>query len=281
MDYDDLEIERPDEDLDTTPPAGGGPGPLLAAGGAVLLVVLALVVFLVLRHKRPVVEPTPPPQPATLAPQPPPTPSPTAEPSAEAVPSLDQSDSFVRGLLAALSADPHLSSWLSVDDLVRRFVAMVVNIAQGENPAPHLRFLAPDGRLRVVARGRHLAIDPASYNRFDAFAGVVSSIDAATAAQIYRRLGPLLDAAARELGQPAGEIDVLVSRAAASLLAAPVLQGDVLLVSDIPLYRFADKKLETLAPAQKQLIRMGPRNQRLIQEKLKELTTALALPTPR
>ncbi len=280
MDYDDLEIERSDDDLGAMPPPpGGGPGPLLAAGGAVLLVVLALVVFLVLRHNRPAAEATPPPEAPTLAPEPSASPSPTAQPSEEPLPSLDQSDAFTRGLLAALSADPHLSSWLSVDGLVRRFVAVVVNIAQGENPAPHLRFLAPEGRLQVVGHGRRLAIDPASYDRFDAFAAVVSSIDASAAARVYRRLGPLLDAAARDLGQPAGEIDVLVSRAAASLLAAPVLEGDVLLVPETPLYRFADKKLETLSPAQKQLIRMGPRNERLIQDKLKELTAALALPT--
>lgn len=282
MDYDELEIERSDDDLDVAPPpAGGGPGPLLAAAGVALLVVLLLAVFLVLRHNRPASEPLPPPEPRTLAPEPSPTPPPTTEPSQTALPSLDQSDAFVREVLTGVSGDARVASWFSVDGLVRRFVAVVVNIAQGENPAPHLRLLAPDERLRVQAHGRRVVIDPASYARFDAFAAAVASIDAPTAARGYGRLRPLFDAAARDLGQPAGEIDVLVSRAVASLLAAPALEGDVVLVSETPLYRFADKSLETLAPAQKQLIRMGPRNERLIQDKLKELSTALALPTAR
>jgi hypothetical protein len=286
MDYDedddDLELDRSDDDVSPSPSLpGGGPGPMLAAAGAVLLVVLALVVFLFLRFRAQPPAPSPLPELPTLAAQPSPSPSPSPEPSDAALPSLDQSDAFVRGLAKTLSQNPQVESWFAVGGLVRRFVAVVVNVAQGENPAPHLRFLDPEVRLHAVSRGRTLVIDPASYARFDVFADAAASVDAQAAADLYRRLGPLLDAAARDLGQPAGEFDLVTSRALASLLAAPVLEGDVAVVSNPPFFRYADKGLESLAPAQKQLIRMGPRNERLIQGKLKELSTALALPEPR
>lgn len=278
MDYDDLEIDRSSDEMDPTPSAGGsGPGPLLAAIGVVLLVAALVVAFLFFRREA---KPTASPIPPTLAAEPSPSPSPSATPPTpeSPLPNLDQSDAIVRELLRGLSADPQLASWLSVDDLVRRFVAVVVNIAQGENPAPHIGVLVPAERLHAVRRGGRFVIDPESYSRFDAFAGIVSAVDAQAAARVYRRLRPLCDAAARELGQPGGEMDVLLSRAFATLLAAPVLDGDVAVASEGPFYRFADNKLETLPPAQKQLIRMGPRNERLVQEKLKELSAALALP---
>jgi len=154
----------------------------------------------------------------------------------------------------------------------------VVNIAQRENHSPHIGVLVPRERLQSVRRGGRFVIDPESYARFDAFAGIVSSVDAQQAARVYRRLRPLCDAAARELGQPAGEMDVVLGQALATLLAAPVLDGEVAVASEGPFYRFADNRLETLPPSQKQLLRMGPRNERLVQAKLKEMVEALALP---
>jgi hypothetical protein len=278
MDYDDLEIERSQDEMDPThSPGGGGPGPLLAAGGVVLLVAAGIGAFLVLRR-----EPKPSATPAapSLVAEPSAGPSASATPPLHesALPALDQSDAYARELLRGLSADPQVASWLSVDGLVRRFVAVVVNIVQRENPAPHIGVLVPRERLHAVRRGGRFVIDPESYSRFDAVAGIVAAVDAHEAARVYRRLRPLCDAAARELGQPAGEMDLLLGRALATLLAAPVVEGDVAVASEGPFYRFADNKLETLPPSQKQLIRMGPRNERLVQDKLKELSTALALP---
>jgi hypothetical protein len=245
----------------------------------VLLAGAAIVVFLSLRHQA---KPNATPVPPSLAAEPSAAPSPSAPPVERQgpLPALDQSDAYVRELLGGLSADPQLASWVSVDGLIRRFVAVVVNIAQRENPAPHIGVLVPRERLHAVRRGGRFVIDPESYSRFDAFAGIVSSVDAQQAARVYRRLRPLCDAAARELGQPAGEMDVLLSRALATLLAAPVVDGDVAVASEGPLYRFTDNKLETLPPSQKQLLRMGPRNERLVQAKLQEMVEALALPKP-
>jgi hypothetical protein len=55
----------------------------------------------------------------------------------------------------------------------------------------------------------------------------------------------------------------------------PVLREDVELVPHAIGFRYADPKLEALTPAQKQFLRIGPRNVRLVQGKLKELAVAL------
>jgi DUF3014 family protein len=42
-------------------------------------------------------------------------------------------------------------------------------------------------------------------------------------------------------------------------------------------YAYVDDSLERLSPAQKQLLRMGPKNQATIQAKLREFTLALGV----
>ncbi len=46
------------------------------------------------------------------------------------------------------------------------------------------------------------------------------------------------------------------------------------------MYEYADRTLEALTPAQKQLLRMGPANVARIQAKLREFQAALAIPPP-
>ena len=271
---DDLEFERPVDELEPAPPPGRRPTGPIVAGLVALLVVGGLVVYFVMRLK-PVPSATPAaPAPAAIAGE-------ASTPVDPTLPTLDQSDAFVRTLVGILSADPLVVSWFAAEDLIRRFVAVVVSIAQGTNPSSHLGFLAPRQGFHTVSRGGRLVIDPDSYTRFDAFTAAVSSVDTAGCARVYHRLHPLFDAAVRELDLPAAAIDELVQRAIANLIATPVADGDVPVVLTAPFYRFADPALEKLAPAQKQLLRMGPRNARAIQAKLRQLTEALsASPAP-
>ena len=80
------------------------------------------------------------------------TPTPVLEPT----PSLEErlssrlsgttlatSDAVVRELAAEISSHPKLAAWLLNEDLIRRFVASVDNIASGISPRAHLEFLRP------------------------------------------------------------------------------------------------------------------------------------------
>jgi len=46
-------------------------------------------------------------------------------------------------------------------------------------------------------------------------------------------------------------------------------------------YAYADQRLESLTPAQKQLLRTGPRNVRIIQTSLRQIALALGIPPER
>jgi hypothetical protein len=60
-----------------------------------------------------------------------------------------------------------------------------------------------------------------------------------------------------------------------------VREGPVLVEPDGAVYAFADPKLEALGPVEKHLLRMGPRNARLVQQKAREIETSLGLAKPR
>ena len=276
MDLDDLEVAQVEEEGPWAPlPPPRSRGPQVAAALVAVAIVAGLLFFLLHRSA----------EPKAASPKPPSAPLASEEPRAtpppiEGLPALDESDAFVREQLSKLLPGSSFASFLAQSGLVRRFVAAVSNIAQGENPAPHLRLLAPKDPMRAVWVGGRFVIDKKSYVRYDAVCDVVSALDADAAAKAYRRLSPLIEAAARDLGGQ-GQFDSVLSLALARLIETPVPRGDVVLIREPPLYRFADKELESLAPAQKQLLRMGPRNEGIVQGKAREFRDALQLSKPR
>jgi len=276
-DLDDFELEKTrrldDETLGS--PRGEGPRggigfPMILTALAVLVIAMLGVLFLVFRKPgkpAPAVTPVP-----IAAPVPAPTPTP-----AVALPRLEDSDGFVRTVAATLSSNPELARWLAQTALVRRLTAVVDNVANGESPRPHLEFLAPKQRFKAARRPpRQIVPDPAGFAGYDVFADAVASVDANVAAAGYRTLAPLFEAAYVELGHPEGGFPKALDRAIAALVAVPVLRDDVALVPHAVGFQYEDTKLEGLTDAQKQFLRIGPRNVRLVQQKLRELAAALA-----
>ncbi len=188
---------------------------------------------------------------------------------------LDNSDVEVRNSMRAISSSRNLSEWLSADHLIRRFVMLVDNIGRGNIPRKQVVFLAPDGRFRVKESSHGLIIDPESYQRYDGYADFLAGLDVSAAADLYQRLGPLIDAAYDELGNPQRSFDDALVQAIGHLQSTPILDGDVFLVRPSVMYKFKDSEIEALSRAQKQLLRTGPRNTRIIQKKLAEFATAM------
>lgn len=202
-----------------------------------------------------------------------------------ALPPLDQSDSLVRDLVGKLSANPNVAAWLATDGLIRNFVVVTANIAEGHTPVTHLASLRPEAPFQTSAGTGTAFITPASYARYDAYADAVSGIDAHGIAQVYETLKPRIDEAYRQLGYPQGNFDVALRTAFVELLKTPVVTGQIAVARTPVTYTYVDPRLESLSAAQKQLLRMGPRNVQLIQAKLREIAPYVgiapdALPPP-
>jgi hypothetical protein len=197
------------------------------------------------------------------------------------LPPLDDSDPVVRELVGMLSSHPRVMAWLATDGLIRNFTVVIDNIASGRMPARYLAVLRPTARFAVIERGEdELSIDPRSYDRYTPIADAAGGIDAAGAARLYSTLKPRIEEAYDALGV-AESFDRPLERAIVSLLQVPVIEGSVRLEPKGAGYQYADPRLERLTPAQKQLLRMGPRNVRAIQVKLREVALALGVPPDR
>ncbi len=245
-----------------------------------VLVVVALVVgFFMLRGvggERPAASETS----AAVQPGPEVTPTPAqtlVPPLPEGV-TLDGSDGPVRVVVGVLSANPVWVKWLASEDLVRRFVASVDNVAHGRSPRSHLDFARPTGRFSVLKRGRVLVADPKSFHRYDLATEIFTSLDIPGTVAAFKELEPLMDQAYAEIGKPGTTFRETLWKAIAELLAAPVVPAGVPLEEKVVTYRYADPRLEELSDAQRHLLRMGPRNVQRIQARLRELARALGMP---
>lgn len=190
---------------------------------------------------------------------------------------LAGSDTVVREAVAALSSHPEVVVWLANEDLIRRFVASVHMIAEGKSPRSQVDFLKPSDRFSAVERGDGWVVDTASYRRYDLAAQAFAGLDLEGTAQVLTELRPLIDEAHREIAPPGISFDAMLRSAFDRLLAAPVLDGAVAVEPKVVTYTYEDERLEGLAEAEKQLLRMGPENVALVQAKIKEIAEALGL----
>jgi len=214
---------------------------------------------------------------------PPPEPVAQQAPAAPAdakLPTAEETDARIRAEGGKLSSRPELAEWLKQPGLLERWVVVTDNLSEGVSPRKQLGFLAPAKGFQAQQKGRKIFIDPRSYARYDVFADVVASIDAKGFGALVRDLHPLLQSAYHALGYPNRNVDAVAAQALQRLVAAPTVEGPVELTPGKgALYLFADEKLEKQGPVEKHLLRMGPRNTKLIQAKAREIAQALELPT--
>lgn len=236
--------------------------------------------------------PETPPEPEPVAPEPEPTvaPEPLPEPEPEPVtiepvevpdialrlPPLDQSDAYLRDQAEekVATAEPTAEA-LETDQLMRKFVVLVENLAQGKVARDPVKHLAPEGNFQVERRDDAIYVSPRSYRRYDRLANVVDGVDASAAAGLLEHLDPLLDEAYGELGLADVEPEQRLREAIDLLLETPVVERTLELRQPSVMFEYADEELESLLPAQKQLLRMGPDNQRKVMAKLRAIREAL------
>lgn len=243
--------------------------------GLVAFILAALVLWVVLRRPKAVELPLP-----VDTPVPEISPTPTlAEQLTGRLKgvSLGTADPVLREMAAGLSSRPELARWLASEDLIRRVVASVDNIARGKDPRVHLDFLKPLGHFRVLKKGTRLIIDPACYRRYDTVAGVIESVDTPGLVLLYHQIEALLEEADREISPPGENFRQHLAQAIDQLLLVPVLTSDVEVTEKVVTYVYVDPQMEALSAAQRHFLRMGPDNVRIIQAKLLEIKSALGL----
>jgi hypothetical protein len=240
---------------------------------AILIVAAAIAAYIVFRGSSPSSGA------AATTPQAASAPQPTAAQPAVTVPPLDDTDAFVRKLVETMTSNAQIASWLATDHLIRNFTAGVTKVSEGSTPARWLPMWRPSSPFRVVQRGAETSIDPRSYERYDALAAAAASLDPQACARVYATLKPRIEEASRDLGN--GSFDRSLERGIALLLSTPDVQDPIRVKPRGIGYVFADPALEALAPAQKLLLRTGPRNVRAFKASLRAIGLALGIPEGR
>lgn len=193
------------------------------------------------------------------------------------LPELGQTDPIVRQLVGALSSHPKVAAWLTTDQLIRNFTTVVVNIANGRSPSRQLGTVRPTGEFVAREEGEMAHIDPQSYRRYDEYADAIGALDAQGTARLYSTLKPRIQDAYRELGYPEGDFDQAMERAMIEILNTPIVEGEIGLVPKSVSWEFADPKLQSLSSAQRQFLRMGPRNMKIVKGKIREIAPHLGM----
>ena len=232
-----------------------------AVVGGIAVVVVAVGAFFLLRTRQ-----EPPPPVFT-----PPVPPPVARAPDVPLPPTADSDAKVHKALSPLSKWPVWEKWLEEGDLLNRWVVIADNLAEDVSPRKQLASAAPESRFSVLEKKGAVQLDPKSYQRYDLFTEVVDSIDAREFTAAVRDLHPLLEAAYHKLGYPDRKLDDLARKALQRLIDSPIVEGPIELTPKGAVYKFADEKLEALGPIEKHLLRMGPRNTRVIKAKAQEV----------
>ncbi|WP_338365436.1 DUF3014 domain-containing protein [uncultured Pseudoalteromonas sp.] len=195
------------------------------------------------------------------------------EPVVEPLPTLDESDTVVVAKMDEYLSDSVMSLMVT-DDVIRRGVVFIDNIARGKIAKKHTPVVKPEEDFSVN-EGDILTIDPNSYERYTPYVKVFTSMSAAQAVRIYEQYKPLINNAYSEIGYGDDEFNQTLEDAIELLLDTPEPEGELPLLRDSVTYQYAFSEWEQLPAAQKQLLRMGPENMKKVKAALRKIKAEL------
>lgn len=197
------------------------------------------------------------------------------------LPSLDESDDFVRSKLPELTWRNELLTLLIDEDMIRRFVVFTDNFSQGLVAYEHSLFVQPkvnfkvDETSKIINESKDVwKWDAQTTKRFDLYVDLLRSVDSTTLVNSYFELKPLIDEAYSELGYEENFTYTLQDAITRVLdMELPKTSMDVTRTS--VMYKYQDPQLEALADSDKLLLRIGKENLLIIKSVLLEINEKL------
>ena len=200
------------------------------------------------------------------------------EPVIPTLPSLNNSDPFIKEELAALDGGSPLLRYLVSEELLRKFVVMIENISRGEFPERNLPLLYSQERMTVTELGSEFyLIDEQSYQRFNSLVEVLTNISTETAVDFYQNLQPLLSEAYAELGIRNTDFNDVFMQAIDNVLNARTAPQPQQLIRPNLNYLYADPAIENYSSVEKLLLRLGPENSESLKRRLEFFKRRLEL----
>lgn len=216
----------------------------------------------------PVEEPTPsltpePVLPAEIVP---------AEPTPEPLPSLFESDDPVRDALADIPLGTAGQQYLMPSNIIERSASLIYLTAQGDVPYKLVPIARPKVQFPFVDDGMQVVADPDGFTRYDPITRWIERLDAAALVDAFARFLPLFREAWGFYGEDPTYFDLAVIETLDTIIATPEIDvTEERLIRKEAVWIYENPAVESLAPMQKQVLRMGPRNASAVKQKAIEV----------
>ncbi|NQX88436.1 MAG: DUF3014 domain-containing protein [Halioglobus sp.] len=197
---------------------------------------------------------------------------------AETVPTpltAEQGDALLRRALTQAGPNIRVQALASSEQPLDTTAILIDGLGRGLILRKVLPLSPPKPGFKAEPRGDILYMDESNYSRYNTLAETVSALNTEQLVNSFHALRPLFEAAYEKLGLNSEDFDNAVIRALDQALATPEIEDAVALRPKSVVYVYANPALEALPDLQKQLLRMGPDNLRLIKVQAKALRNAL------
>lgn len=225
------------------------------------------------------VEVAPEPEPVVIEPEPV---EEVVQQVVEPLPTLDESDSWIKAKLPKITWRKELLKVIIDEDMIRRFVVFTDNFSQGVLAYEHSPFVLPNTGFSAIETKEFnnnqqvLVWDEQSSRRFSLYVDLLRSIDSDSLVQWYSEMKPLFDEAYAELGYPDSDFTDTLLDAITRVLDMELPKTELEIIRPSVMYQYKDPNIESLDDTDKLLLRMGKDNLLVIKSVLLELNEKLA-----
>ncbi|UTA46326.1 DUF3014 domain-containing protein [Simiduia sp. 21SJ11W-1] len=187
-------------------------------------------------------------------------------------PSINESHEYIVAVVNSLS--PSLTQWLVSEELLRKWVILIDQIADGSLSQKHLPVSYEMAPFAIEGNAKSAAIARENYARATPLVKAFTQIKPEVLVAYYRHWQPLLDKAYAELGK-SGTFEERVMQAIRQMQSVPQAPQDAEIHASPVMYKYVDPAFEKAPALHKWMWRLGPENQSNIKSYLTQVKLAL------
>ena len=189
--------------------------------------------------------------------------------------SEETGDQYARESIDAVNGGKALAQFVAGDYVVERAVAIIDALRRGEVPYKLLPVGKPSTPFPISDNGLRVTLDTAGFSRYDGFAQWVDGLDTPALISLLNDYERIATQALTRMGVTDFDIRSALLAATTQILSTPQVAVDAELMRREANWVYMDPELEALSSLQKQVLRMGPENADIVQQKARDIRGAL------
>ncbi len=189
--------------------------------------------------------------------------------------SEETGDQYARESIDAVNGGKALAQFVAGDYVVERAVAIIDALRRGEVPYKLLPVGKPSTTFPISDNGLRVTLDAGGFSRYDGFAQWVGRLNIPALVSLLNDYEMIATQALTRMGVSDFDIRSAVLAATTQILSTPQVAVDAELMRREANWVYMDPELEALSSLQKQVLRMGPENADIVQQKARDIRGAL------